>query len=171
MPKYSTGGSAGGGDGDACELCGSPSDALETATVAGAQLQVCPSCRPHDDTAHQRQKKAEQSSERDTPDRKKELARRIAQARDAIKPDTTRWEQEGAGYDDDPLPYLVSGYGQRVTEARQEEGLTLEELAEALEVPEGDLLAIEQGRAARAGVGGAVIEALERALEIELAEE
>ncbi|MFP4590469.1 MAG: multiprotein-bridging factor 1 family protein [Halobacteriales archaeon] len=171
MPKYSTGGAAGGGGGDACELCGAETDDLAPANVAGAQLLVCRACRPHDDAAHKREKKAERSPQRETPDRRKELAQRIARARDAVKPDTTRWEREGAGYDDDPLPYLVAGYGERVTEARQAEGLTLDELAEALEVPEDDLLAIEQGRAARAGVGGGVVEALEEALQVELAEE
>lgn len=172
MAKYSTGGGGGGGDGDACELCGSPSDSLKPANIAGARLLVCPDCRPHDDAAHKERKGAEGSGQdRDTPDRRKRLARRIAKARDAVKPDTTRWEREGAGYDDDPLPYLVSGYGERVTDARQSAGLTLEEVAAELEVPESDVLAVEQGRAARAGVGGSVIGKLEDRLEVELTEE
>ncbi len=171
MPKYSTGDGGGGGDGETCELCGSPSDSLRTANVAGAELQVCPSCRPHDDTAHKDEKQAEQTDERDSPDRRKELANRIAKAQDAVKPDTSRWEREGAGYEDDPLPYLVAEYDEAVTAARQDAGLQLEELADELDIDEGDLLAVEQGRAARAGVGGSVIELLEERLDLTLTEE
>lgn len=170
MAKYSTGGGGGGNDGDTCELCGAQSDTLQTATVAGATLQVCKSCQPHGDT----DKKTEESSTSDQssrkPSRKKEIAQRIAKAQDAVKPDTSRWEREGAGYEDDPLPYLASGYGEQVTEARQDAGLKLEELAEELEVPEHVLLAVEQGRAARAGVGGSVIEQLEEYLDITIQE-
>lgn len=171
MAKYSTGDAGGSSDGDACELCGSTGESLRPANIAGAKLFVCPSCRPHDDTAHQEQKKSERTPERETADRKKQLARRIAKAQDAVKPDTTRWEREGAGYDDDPLPYLVSGYGKKLTEARQEAGLKLEELADELDIPEQDLLAIEQGRATRADIGGSVIALLEERLDIELSEE
>jgi hypothetical protein len=38
MAKYSTGGSGGGDDGDACELCGAATDSLRTASIAGATL-------------------------------------------------------------------------------------------------------------------------------------
>lgn len=171
MAKYSTGSSGDGDGGGTCELCGASSDSLRAANVAGAKLQVCPSCRPHDDTAHKDQKEAEQQEERSSPDRKKELARRIAKAQDAVKPDTTRWEREGAGYDDDPLPYLAPNYGDRVTEARQNAGLQLEELADELDADETDLLAVEQGRATRAGIGGSLIARIEERLDIEITEE
>lgn len=169
MAKYSTGGGGGGGDGDACELCGAETDSLTTATIAGATLLVCRSCRPHGEADSPKTDQPSSESTAREP-RKKELARRIAKAQDAAKPDTSRWEREGAGYEDDPLPYLVSGYGQLVTDARQDAGLTLEELADELGVQEQDLLAVEQGRATRAGVGGSVIDRIEDRLEVSLKE-
>lgn len=171
MAKYSTGGGGGGGEGDTCELCGATSDSLKTANIAGATLQVCQSCRPHDDADRSVDDRGGgEPAGTDRPPRKKELARRIARAHDAVKPDTSRWEREGAGYEDDPLPYLVTGYGERVTDARQTAGLTLEELADALDLPEHELLAVEQGRATRAGIGGSVIDALEEHLDITIKE-
>ena len=166
MAKYSTGGSSGGGDAGACELCGASGESLVEATVAGARLMVRPDCRPHDDAP------SGPSGSGDRPDsRRRRAAQNMARARDAVGGDSTRWEREGTDYDDDPLPYLVSGYGERVQAARQDAGYQLPELAAELDVPETDLLAVEQGRAARASVGGSVIQALEGHLEIELAEE
>lgn len=170
MAKYSTGRGGGGGDGDACELCGATSESLRTANIAGATLQVCESCRPHDD-ADRSSKPEQDESSGDREPRRKELARRIAKAQDAAKPDTSRWEREGAGYEDDPLPYLVPGYGDQVTEARQAAGMKLEELADELDIPERELLAVEQGRATRAGIGGSVIDRLEDHLDIALKED
>jgi len=159
MAKYSTGG-VGGDSGDACELCGAEGRSLETATVAGAQLEVCGECAEH----------GESDSRGD--DRERERRRKAAQ--NAAKLDDARsvetdWEQ-GTDYEDDPLPYLVRGYGDRVEAARQTAGLRVDELAADAGIDEDDLVAIEQGRAARANVGGAAIEALEACLGIELAE-
>jgi ribosome-binding protein aMBF1 (putative translation factor) len=89
--------------------------------------------------------------------------------RDAQQADTSHWE-DGADYDDDQLPYLVSKYGERVTEARQGEGLQTGELAEELGLDEADILAVEQGRATQANVGGSIIKALEQYLDIDLVE-
>lgn len=166
MAKYSTGSGSDGGA-SSCELCGAESDSLSDATVAGARLQVCPSCRPHSD---------DRGSERtpDERDRERERKKRAAQHTAKVTPnwdgDTEHWETEGTNYDDDPLPYLVTDYGDRVEAARQEAGLQRGELAEELGVPESDLLAVEQGRATRAGVGGGLIAALEDALDVELEE-
>jgi len=66
---------------------------------------------------------------------------------------------------------LVGGYDDRVTEARQDAGYQLGELADELGVDESDLLALEQGRAAQAGVGGSVVATIERFLDVELVEE
>ncbi|MFC7007678.1 helix-turn-helix domain-containing protein [Halalkalicoccus salilacus] len=169
MAKYSTGGSGGGDDGDACELCGAATDSLRTASIAGATLQVCADCAPHDDAKRSKSTSGGNGGE-DGRDRKKRAARNVAAMRDAQQSNSTKWEREGTNYDDDPLPYLVSGYGDRMSEARQEAGLQLSELADDLEVPEEQLMAVEQGRAARAGVGGSLIAEIESALEIELAE-
>ncbi|ADJ15223.1 helix-turn-helix domain-containing protein [Halalkalicoccus jeotgali] len=164
MAKYSTGGSSDGGDGGSCELCGESTGSLKTATIAGATLQVCSACAPHDDAP---KKRDERSKERD---RKQRAARKIAEIQDSQGGDSSRWEREGTNYADDPLPYLVSGYGDRLKEARQDAGLQVHELAESLDVPEEQLMAVEQGRAARAGVGGSLIADLESELDIELAE-
>lgn len=165
MAKYSTGGSSGGGESDSCELCGASSGSLRTASIAGATLQVCASCAPHDDAPEKRDEGG--SSDRE---RKQRAARKIAEMRDAQGGDSSHWEREGTNYDDDPLPYLVSGYGDRLEEARQDAGLQVNELAETLGVPEEQVMAVEQGRAARAGVGGSLIADLESELGIELAE-
>jgi len=165
MPKYSTGGSSGGGDGDACELCGASTDDLREASVEGAHLLVCASCAPHADPDPEpdqgRSDDADQDQDRGGPKMgSSELWDR----------DSSHWEEEGTGYESDPLPYLVPDYGQTVTDARQDAGLQLDELADELGVPEEDLLAVEQGRAAQANVGGSVVEAIEQALGVTLAE-
>ncbi|MCU4739869.1 multiprotein-bridging factor 1 family protein [Halobacteria archaeon AArc-m2/3/4] len=176
MAKYSTGSSSGGG-GTTCELCGAESDSLRTTTVAGAELEVCSDCATHGDTQTKSRKRRGSSSgnsggahAQDGADRRKRAAQNTAKANPIWDGDSEHWEKEGTSYDDDPLPYLVSGYGDVLVEARREAGYQREELAEELEVPEADLLAIEQGRATQAGVGGGLISALEDVLDVELAE-
>jgi ribosome-binding protein aMBF1 (putative translation factor) len=165
MAKYSTG-DGGGGAGGSCELCGAGGVDLTTAEVAGATLQVCSNCADHGDGG-----RAESGGERDDQDenRRKRAARNAAKIHDASKGDASHWE-DGADYDDDPLPYLVSGYGEELTEARQEAGLQAQELADGIGISEADLLAIEQGRATQAGIAGSVIEAIEDELDVELSE-
>ncbi|MFC3476950.1 helix-turn-helix domain-containing protein [Halobacterium litoreum] len=167
MPKYSTGGAGSGGGGQTCELCGSASDSLRSANVAGAELTVCPDCASHDE-----------SPDADTDDgdsdveRKKRAAQNTARQFDAAtRGDSTHWEEEGTNYEGDQLPYLVSDYGERVVRARQDAGLQREELADELDLDGKDLLAVEQGRATQANVGGSVIAALEEFLDVELSEE
>lgn len=162
MAKYSTGG-IGGDSGGACELCGAEGRSLERTTVAGAELQVCSECRKHGErpeaSPDERQKERE---------RRRKAAQNVAKIEDA-RAAQTDW-QEGTEYESDPLPYLVSGYGSVLEAARQEAGLQTDELAEEIGVDADDIVAVEQGRAARAGVGGSVIEALEDRLGIELEE-
>ncbi|MDQ2049708.1 multiprotein-bridging factor 1 family protein [Natronolimnohabitans sp. A-GB9] len=170
MAKYSTGSSSGGG-GTNCELCGAESDSLRLASVAGAELEVCPDCAPHDDTQRtQSQRDSQDEGRDDEPSRKQKAAQNVAKANPVWDGDSEHWEQEGTNYDDDPLPYLVSDYGDKLEAARQEAGLQREELAEELGAREKDLIAIEQGRATQAGVGGGLIDALEEYLDVELSE-
>ncbi len=166
MAKYSTGSSAGGG-GTSCELCGAESDSLTQETVAGADLAVCPGCATHGDGAT---KSSGGSHDQDEQSRKKKAAQNVAKANPVWDGDSEHWEREGTNYDDDPLPYLVSDYGSVLESARQDAGLTREELADELGVPEADLLAIEQDRATQAGIGGGLIDALEDRLDVDLAE-
>jgi len=134
MTEYSTGSGGGGDDGDACELCGTASSSLRKANVAGAELLVCSDCEPMGANRHKEEKKREQQggSRGEPQNRKKRAAQNTAKLIESNEPDTD-WV-EGAEYDDDSLPYLVSGYGNRVTDARQDAGLTTEEVAEELEV-------------------------------------
>ncbi|WP_049922157.1 helix-turn-helix domain-containing protein [Halopiger djelfimassiliensis] len=177
MAKYSTGSSAGGG-GTNCELCGAESDSLRLASVAGAELEVCPDCAPHDDTRKSGGGGSRDSSgnsgsgsgSSDEPSRKQKAAQNVAKANPVWDGDSEHWEKEGTNYDDDPLPYLVSDYGDKLVEARREAGLQREELAEELGTQEKALLAVEQGRATQAGVGGGLIEALEERLDVTLSE-
>jgi ribosome-binding protein aMBF1 (putative translation factor) len=171
MPKYSTGNAA--GDGENCELCGKRTEDLTTATVAGAELDLCPDCVPHGEGTDRR------SANRDTggrdDDRERDSGRRAAQnvarLRDARSGGSTRWEREGTNYDRDQLPYLVSGYGERAKTVREDAGLGVEELADELGADPDSLRAVEEGRAARAGVGGSLIAALEDRLDVTLAED
>jgi ribosome-binding protein aMBF1 (putative translation factor) len=189
MAKYSTGGGGGGDDGDACELCGRETSQLQRATVAGAKLLVCSDCRPHDDAGNAPGGRSGSgsggspggssggspggaSAESTGPEsRKKELARKQAKMYDSATGDSKHWEEGGTNYESDRLPYLVSGYGDDVSAARQEAGLTVEELAEELGVDEDDVFAVEDGRAATAGVGGSVVRALEERLGVEIVDE
>ncbi|MCO8246418.1 MULTISPECIES: multiprotein-bridging factor 1 family protein [unclassified Haladaptatus] len=170
MAKYSTGNSSGNGSGGSCELCGKASDSLSEASVAGATLQVCKDCASHNDAAEPKEKRETGGNQLSEQDRKRRAAQRTARMDDARKGDARHWEEEGTSYDSDPLPYLVSDYGDRVVEARQEAGLQSGELADELGIDEDDLLAVEQSRANRASVGGSVIEALEERLDLTLSE-
>ncbi|WP_336133715.1 multiprotein-bridging factor 1 family protein [Natronomonas amylolytica] len=167
MAKYSTGG-VGGDSSGACELCGAEDRSLETATVAGAELQVCSECARHGDDGGSGGSESGGDGREET-NRRKKAAQNMAKLDDAQKVNSD-WQEE-TEYEDDPLPYLVRGYGDRAEQARQDAGLQTDELAEELGVDEEDIVAVEQGRAARAGVGGSLIEALEDELGIELAEE
>ena len=173
MTKYSTGG-VGSRESDSCELCGAEGRSLEAVNVEGAVLQVCPDCRRHGSGGarsgggggHQ----TDQSSGDEERDRKLKAVRAQARLDDARKGDAERWV-EGADYEDDPLPYLVKGYGEKVIEAREAESLSSSDLAGELGAREADVLAVEQGRATSVGVGGSLIEALEERLGVELAED
>jgi ribosome-binding protein aMBF1 (putative translation factor) len=178
MAKYSTGSDRGGGDGDACELCGRETTKLERATVAGASLLVCSDCTPHGEPGERGGSGGGSSAgasgsrtDADEPSRRKRAARNTARIYDAARGNTKRWEREGTDYETDRLPYLVSGYGDRVEAARQDAGLTVEELATDVEADADDVLAIEQGRATRAGVGGSLVRAVEERLGVELVDE
>lgn len=168
MAKYSTGGSSGGSGGGSCELCGESSDSLTEANVAGAQLQVCSECASHNDNTKTETSDDERDREQE---RKKKAAQNTAKASGVYDGDSKHWEEEGTNYDDDPLPYLLSDYGERVEEARRDAGLQREELADELDLPENDLLAVEQGRANQANVSGSVVRALEERLDVDLVEE
>jgi ribosome-binding protein aMBF1 (putative translation factor) len=179
MAKYSTGG-IDRDSGGACELCGAEGRDLRDATVAGARLQVCGECARHGEDGGRGGRKRSggsgsgsgfgRGSDREE-NRKKRTAQNFAKLDDARKGDPTRWEEQGTDYDDDPLPYLVRGYGDRLEEARQAAGLQTDELAAELGVDEADVIAVEQGRATRAGVGGSLISGLEERLNVKLAEE
>jgi ribosome-binding protein aMBF1 (putative translation factor) len=177
MPKYSTGGSGGGGSGDSCELCGRSTGNLRRANVAGAELLVCGDCAPHDDSQKKTRGSSGSGSGTDSGagagdnSRRKRAAQKQARVYDQAKGDSSHWEESGTDYEGDPLPYLVSDYGDRVESARQEAGLTTEELAAELDAEEADVVAVEQGRATRAGVGGSLVRSLEERLAVELVDE
>ncbi|ESS06081.1 MAG: transcriptional regulator, XRE family [uncultured archaeon A07HB70] len=175
MAKYSTGGGGGGGDGESCELCGRDSSSLRTANVAGAELLVCSDCAPHSDDDGGRSGsdggRGQSQGRDDGPSRETRAAQNTARIYDAGRGDSTHWEEGGTDYEEDRLPYLVSDYGERAEAARQDAGLTVEELAADLDAAEDDILAVEQGRASRAGVGGSAVRALEERLGATLVDE
>lgn len=164
MAKYSTGG-IGGDSGGSCELCGKETSDLRTANVAGAQLDVCDDCARHDEDSSPRS-----DGHSEGRDRRRRAAQNTARVNDARKGNPEHWEKSGTDYEDDQLPYLVSGYGERLEAARQEAGLQPAELAGELGVTEADVVAVEQGRATRAGIGGSLIRDLEERLNVQLVE-
>ncbi|MFC7098701.1 helix-turn-helix domain-containing protein [Halobaculum marinum] len=178
MAKYSTGSGGGGGSGDACELCGREDTKLQSANVAGAKLQVCSDCAPHDDNASRRGSGhggggggGGGTRDASEPNRKKRAAQNVAKALDANTGDSRRWEEQGTDYEKDRLPYLVKGYGDVVAEARQDAGLTADDLASEVDVDVKQIHAVEEGRAARAGVGGSTVRSLEQVLDVTLVDE
>lgn len=171
MPKYSTGSSGGSDGGDACELCGSETGNLRRANVAGADLLVCSECQPHDDTDKRLSNDTDDGATGDATRREDQSGKPQTEVYDTSRKNSEHWEEHGTDYEEDRLPYLVSDYGEELETARQDEGLTLEDLAADLEVDEDEILAVEQGRASRAGVGGSVVRALEERLEIVLVQE
>ncbi|MEF8884016.1 MAG: transcriptional regulator, partial [Haloarculaceae archaeon] len=80
MAKYSTG-SGGGGSGGSCELCGAADVELQTATVAGARLEVCADCAEHDDAGARGGGGGRDSD--DDRDRTERAARNTAKVHDA----------------------------------------------------------------------------------------
>lgn len=174
MAKYSTGSGGGGGSGDACELCGKEDVKVRKENVAGANLFVCRDCAPMGSNRSKERKKREMeggSRGEEELSKKQRIARNTAKMMDAGKGSAKHWEEEGTDYEKDRLPYLVSGYGSVVEQARQEKGWTAEELADRVEVDEEKVLAVEQGRATRAGVGGSLIRKLEDELGVDLVDE
>jgi ribosome-binding protein aMBF1 (putative translation factor) len=170
MPKYETGGSIDAIGGDSCELCGAKSDTLSEANIAEADLLVCSSCTPHDDSQHNSDN-TDREDKHSEKERRKRAAQNTAQLSPLLNGDSSHWEKHGTGYNDDPLPYLVNGYGSVLAEARREAGLQLPEFADAVGVPEAHVLAVEQERANKAGVGGSVVRAIENDLGIRLIDE
>lgn len=175
MAKYSTGG-VGADSGDSCELCGAESGDLREANVAGARLLVCGDCARHDEDGGSGGRSGGGDGSgggraNDEGSRRKRAAQNAARLEDARKGDPSHWEEEGTDYQEDPLPYLVRDYGDRLEDARQDAGLQASELAGEMGVTEADILAIEQGRANKHGIGGSLIEALEERLNVELSEE
>ena len=142
-----------------------------TATVAGAELDLCPNCLDHGETDDRGGSKpgGDRDADRDR-DRRQRAAQNTATFTDTGG-DSSRWEREGTNYDRDQLPYLVSDYGDRAKRAREDADRSVEELADDLDVATEDLRAVEEGRAARADVGGSLVSALEERLDVTLVEE
>ncbi|WP_049902733.1 helix-turn-helix domain-containing protein [Halococcus agarilyticus] len=169
MAKYSTGDAS--GDGESCELCGAHDADLTSATVAGAELDLCPNCLDHGETDDRGGSKPSGGRDADQDrDRRQRAAKNTATFTDTGG-DSSRWEREGTNYDRDQLPYLVSDYGDRAKRAREDADLSVEALADDLDAPIEELRAVEEGRAARADVGGSLVSALEERLDVTLVEE
>lgn len=177
MAKYSTGGISSDDEGS-CELCGAERTTLHTERVAGATLAVCSDCRTrHGETGtpgaerdHDEYGRETGTRDPDEPDRQQRAVRNTARMDDARSGDSSEWV-DGAEYEGDPLPYLVRGYGDRLANARAAADLGTADLADELDAPEDDIIAVEEGRATSAEVGGSLITAIETRLDITLTEE
>lgn len=177
MAKYSTGNAKSTSSSDvsegACELCGTDSDSLQTVKVSGATLQACSSCANHNDNAT---KQDGDDGERDDSDpvgqtddnSKDRRTQHLSENGGYLNNDTSHWEQNGTNYEDDQLPYLVSGYAKSVTDARKARDLSQGELAEEVDTREELIQAIETNSLRDAGVGGELLSRVETFLEIEI---
>ncbi|UPM43701.1 helix-turn-helix domain-containing protein [Halocatena salina] len=175
MAKYSTGGISSDDEGS-CELCGAERTTLHTERVAGATLAVCPDCRTrHAETGTPESERDEHGRETgtrdpDEPDRRQRAVHNTARMDDARSRNPSGWVDD-AEYEGDPLPYLVRGYADRLANARAAADLGTADLAEELDASENDIIAIEEGRATSADVGGSLITAIETRLNITLTEQ
>lgn len=180
MPKYSTAGRGGSGEGTACELCGKPTEDLTEVTISGAELFVCNRCVPHDNgDLGERESEASASVEsEESPaengvqeEARGEGSRSITSETSPLwNGDTTHWEEEGVSYTSDRLPHLVPDYADRVQKACEDTGLTLEDVGDELQIGRQELHAVEQGNAVAAEVAGSTITALEDYLDVNLTE-
>lgn len=167
MAKYSTG-SSGTSNSDTCELCGEETSNLETVTIEGATLQVCPNCASkHGSGDVDRNRDTHQVQE--TPD---EIAEEEREPGYTIsRTDSEHWEKHGTNYQNDATPYLVKGYPSTVTDARQSSNMSQSELADSVGVPVEIIEAIEEGVAAQEGVGKSTLESVEEILDVTIIDE
>ncbi len=171
MAKYSTNSGSDSDDetdeitGTLCELCGSESDDLKRAKVAGAMLAVCPDCRPHDDAASDDESNGDRDGEGE--DR---VRRAIRKAHEHTNKPDSSWVEE-AEYTSDRLPYLKQGYGELVREAREDDGMSQEELADKAMLGIKIIRVIENGQATGENIGRSDFERIEDVLGIDIIEE
>lgn len=153
--------------GGSCELCGADADYLHSTKVAGANLEVCANCLPDDEKHSDIHSTSDNESNSDS---QRNHGNRTPLSGKTLDPDSPLTEEE-LGYTNDPLPYLVDNYGDVVVEAREEKGLTQEELAESINVGVNIIRVIEQSQASDRDVGGTIVEQLETQLDIQIEEE
>lgn len=164
MAKYSTNTTqTSTSDGTVCELCGTTTETLTTAEIAGADLSVCESCSPHDESTQTTD--SESSTKSESTDAIMKATDDHASLWDR---DTRSLEQNGPKYTDDRLPHLISDYGEQIKDARITAGLTETELADELDIEEMTIITLEQGSAVEENIGGSVIRKLEEKFDIVL---
>lgn len=98
-----------------CQLCGKESDSLEKAKIEGATLKVCDSCADMGETV-------ETTGKRRKKKKKKSRSRSSGGRKSKV---------------------LASNYGQMIKQAREEEKLSLKEVAESLNEKESVIKKIE----------------------------
>lgn len=167
MAKYSVSSSSSHVQ-NGCELCGSGTDDLETIEVEGARIQACPECRVHNDMPEQ---STNEPSSRDTTTASQTTVSGDDVTSDLWDSDTDAWERDGAGYDSDILPHLHHNYGQAVTDARTARDMSIDGLAEAIDVESETVRSIEQEQAYSDDIGGSVIAKLESFLDITISDQ
>lgn len=175
MPKYSTGDSASQPSAEnitACELCGEESSSLHDATVAGAELTVCTDCNPHDDSTESGSSNSEpQDTVNSEPNDSPSATKSPVESGTYLNQDSSHWEEEGTNYEDDPLPYMVSAYGEKLQSARRSHDVSHDELATTIGVTPHDIKEMEAGQIRESSIRGSEVAELEKQLEIQLSEE
>lgn len=175
MPKYSTGDTPSQSSAEtatACELCGQDASTLTDATIAGAQLSVCTDCNPHDDSTSSKQPTDDQdTSTTEHIEDNQDLTVSTTNPSSYLNQDTSHWEANGTNYDKDKLPYMTTNYGSKMKTARQEHGLTQEELAERIQVEPQDIELMESGQIRSTDIQGSHVAAIEEKLKIRLSDQ
>lgn len=175
MAKYSTGGSSntssngeGSSDGGGfCELCGKEASYLHNVTVSGANLNVCGDCSDRDDSKQSTSSNSNSNSNSSGSNSTKDLIQKTT--RDTADPDSS-WAEKGMNYDDTALPYLRDSYDTIVADARADEDLSVEELADEISVEASEIKSVENNSAMSDNVSGVVIERLEEYFDVRLTE-
>jgi len=185
MAKYSTGGGGGGDDGDACEPLRARPQTSSGPRSPGRSSSSARTAAP-DDAGNARRarrirwesgrkfrrKPGGASSESTGTGTEPEEGNRPQAGEDGLRDRRLKhWEEGGTNYESDRLPYLVSGYGDDVAAARQRRRTHGRGAGRGIRRRRDDLFAVEDGRAATAGVGGSVVRALEERLGVDIVDE
>ncbi|WP_332899094.1 multiprotein bridging factor aMBF1 [Haladaptatus sp. CMSO5] len=145
-----------------CEMCGAESGSLKTVKVEGAELQLCDSCSQFG-TEVRTQKSSSSSSTKYSTSSSSGKSSSSSSTSSSSSGSSTRRRRDM--FDD--MDEVATDYDDRIREAREEKGLSQEELAKSLNEKASLIRKLERGDILP---NDSVQKKLERALNISLSE-